>query len=136
MMATAATEFTPLIALALPGIPYSVQMARFYVRATLVYHDLGDFTQDAEAVTSELVTNAIEHAGAPQFGLQVVRLACPDAIAVMVIDPSPHPPVKRDPAGDTEHGRGLYIVEALSDRWGWQPAAPGKAVYAILTREA
>lgn len=134
-MATAATEITPLIALALPGTPYSVQMARFYVRATLTYHDLADFTQDAEAVTSELVTNAIEHAGAPQFGLQVVRLADPEGVAVMVTDPSPLAPVKRDPAGDNEHGRGLYIVEALSDRWGWQPAAPGKAVYAILTRE-
>jgi len=135
-MATAATEITPLIALALPGTPYSVQMARFYVRAALTYHDLGGFTQDAEAVTSELVTNAIEHAGAPQFGLQVVRLAEPEAVAVMVTDPSPYPPVKCDPAGDTEHGRGLHIVEALSDRWGWQPAPPGKAVYAILTREA
>jgi anti-sigma regulatory factor (Ser/Thr protein kinase) len=136
MMATAATELTPLIALALPGTPYSVQMARFCVRSALTYHDLGDFTQDAEAVTSELVTNAIEHAGAPQFGLQVVRLAQPEAVAVIVTDPSPRPPVKRDPAGDTEHGRGLHIVEALSDRWGWQPAPPGKAVYAILTREA
>ena len=135
-MATAATEPTPLIALALSGTPYSAQMARFYVRAALAYHDLGDFTDDAVAVTSELVTNAIEHAGAPQFGLQIVRLADPEAVAVMVTDPSPLPPIKRDPPGDNEHGRGLYIVEALSDRWGWQPAAPGKAVYAILTREA
>jgi serine/threonine-protein kinase RsbW len=140
MMATAATQITPLIALALPGTPYSVQMARFYVRAALAYHDLGDFAQDAEAVTSELVTNAIEHAGAPQFGLQVVRLADPEGVAVMVTDSSPLPPVKRDvkrdPAGQAEHGRGLHIVEALSGRWGWRPAGLGKAVYAILTREA
>jgi anti-sigma regulatory factor (Ser/Thr protein kinase) len=136
MMAIAATQTTPLIALALAGTPYSVQMARFYVRAALFYHDLEDFTDDAVAGTSELVTNAIEHAGAPQFGLQVVRLTGPEAVAVMVTDPSPCPPVKRDPVGDNEHGRGLHIVEALSDRWGWQPAAPGKAVYAILTREA
>ena len=140
MMATAAAEITPLIALALPSTPYSVQMARFYVRATLTYHDLGDYAEDAEAVTSEFVTNAIEHTGAPQFGLQVVRLSGPEAVAVMVMvmvtDTSPCPPVKRAPAGDTEHGRGLHIVEALSDRWGWQPAPPGKAVYAILTREA
>ncbi len=136
MMATTATQTTPLIALALPGTPYSVRMARFYVRATLTYHDLADFAQDAEAVTSELVTNAIEHAGAPQFGLQVVRLADPEAVAVMVTDPSPLPPVKRDPAGEAEHGRGLHIVEALSHRWGWTPHAPGKAVFAIFTREA
>jgi anti-sigma regulatory factor (Ser/Thr protein kinase) len=136
MMATAATQITPLIALALPGTPYSVRMARFYVRAALTYHDLGDYAEDTQAVTSELVTNAIEHAGAPQFGLQVVHLADPEAVAVMVTDPSPWPPVKRDLVADNEHGRGLHVVEALSDRWGWQPAPPGKAVYAILTREA
>ena len=37
---------------------------------------------------------------------------------------------------DAERGRGLHIVEALSARWGWRPQGPGKAVFAILTREA
>jgi hypothetical protein len=57
-------------------------------------------------------------------------------LAIVVTDPSPLPPLKRDPGNDTEHGRGLHIVEALSARWGWQPRDPGKAVYAILTGEA
>lgn len=136
-MALAATEeTTSLIAFTLPSTPYSVQMARFYIRAALTYHDLDDYAEDAEAVTSELVTNAIEHAGATKFGLEVMRLAGPGAVAVIVTDPSPHLPVKRDPAADTEHGRGLAIVEALSASWGWRPEDPGKAVYAILAREA
>jgi hypothetical protein len=49
---------------------------------------------------------------------------------------SPDPPVKRDPGGDTEHGRGLHIVDALSASWGWRTEERGKAVYAILAREA
>jgi anti-sigma regulatory factor (Ser/Thr protein kinase) len=102
----------------------------------LTYHHLGGYSQDAEMVTSELVTNAIKHAGAPQFGLEVMCLAGSGAVAVIVTDPSPSPPVKGDPAGDTEHGRGLNIVDALCARWGWRPEDPGKAVYAILTREA
>ena len=65
-----------------------------------------------------------------------MRLDGPGAVAVVVTDPSPAPPVKRDPAADAEHGRGLHIVEALSARWGWRPQDPGKAVFAILTREA
>jgi anti-sigma regulatory factor (Ser/Thr protein kinase) len=65
-MTATTTETTSLIALTLPGTPYSVRMARFYVRAALSYHDLGHYAQDAEAVASELVTNAIEHAGAPR----------------------------------------------------------------------
>ena len=136
MMAIAAPETTSLIAFTLPSTPYSVQMARFYIRAALAYHELGEYAEHAEAVTSELVTNAIEHAGALKFGLEVMRLAGSGAVAVIVTDPSPDPPVKRDPAVDTEHGRGLHIVEALSMRWGWQPRDPGKAVYAILTGEA
>jgi anti-sigma regulatory factor (Ser/Thr protein kinase) len=136
MMATAATETTSLIAFMLPSTPYSVQMARFYIRAALTYHDLGDYSEGAEAVTSELVTNAIKHAGAPKFGLEVMRLAGSGAVAVIVTDPSPQPPVKRYPAKNTEHGRGLHIVEALSTNWGWRPEDPGKAVYAILAREA
>jgi len=58
------------------------------------------------------------------------------AVAVIVIDPSPCPPVRRDPSEVTEHGRGLNIVEALSASWGWRRQGPGKVVYAILAREA
>ena len=135
-MAVAATETTSLIAFTLPSTPYSVQMARFYIRAALTYHELGDYSEDAEMVTSELVTNAIKHAGALKFGLEVMHMADSGAVAVIVTDPSPHPPVKRDLSEDTEHGRGLNIVEALSASWGWRPQDPGKAVYAILAREA
>jgi anti-sigma regulatory factor (Ser/Thr protein kinase) len=135
-MAASATETASLIAFMLPSTPYSVQMARFYIRAALAYHNLGDFTEDAETVTSELVTNAIKHAGALTFGLEVMRLAGSGAVAVIVSDPSPLPPVRRDPAEDTENGRGLNMVAALSARWGWRQETPGKAVYAILTRKA
>ena len=38
--------------------------------------------------------------------------------------------------GDAVNGRGLHIVEALSVRWGWIPQDPGKAVFAVFTREA
>lgn len=135
MTAIATAGTTSLIAFTLPGTPYSVQMARFYIRAALTYHDLGNYAEDAEMVASELVTNAIKHAAAPTFGLEVMRLAGSRAVVVIVTDPSPQPPVKRDPSEDTEHGRGLNIVDALSASWGWRPTDPGKAVYAILARE-
>lgn len=135
MTAIATAGTTSLIAFTLPGTPCSVRMARFYIRAALTYHDLGGYAEDAEMVASELITNAIEHAGAPKFGLEVMQLAGSAAVAVIVTDPSPQPPVKRDPDEDTEHGRGLNIVDALSASWGWRPEDPGKAVYAILARE-
>ena len=135
-MAITATRTTPLIGFTLPGTPYSVQMARFYIRAALNYHDLGEYTDDATEITSELVTNAITHTGADTIGLALARLHDPPAVAIVVTDTSPEPPAKRQASDTAECGRGLYLVEALSARWGWEPRDAGKAVYAILTREA
>jgi anti-sigma regulatory factor (Ser/Thr protein kinase) len=134
-MANVTTETTSLIAFTLPSTPYSVQMARFYVQAALSYHDLADFAEDAETVTSELVTNAVQHSGARTIGLELTSLEGSRAVVIVITDPSALPPVKRDPTGDTERGRGLRIVDALSARWGWQPRGTGKAVFAILTKE-
>ena len=134
-MAVAAAETTSLVAFTLPGTPYSVQMARFYVRAALGYHDLGHYVADVEMVTSELVSNAIAHASAAAIDLALLRLEECGAVMVIVTDLSPDPPVKRDPAEHAEHGRGLHVVEALSAHWGWTPCEPGKAVYAIFTKE-
>jgi anti-sigma regulatory factor (Ser/Thr protein kinase) len=133
-MALAAEETTSLVAFTLPGTPYSVRMARFYVRAALTYHGLGVYAEDAESVASELVTNAMSHAGAQAINLELMHLADSGAIVVVVTDPSPLPPVKRDPPAGAEHGRGLHVVEALSARWGWTPQPSGKAVFAIFTR--
>jgi anti-sigma regulatory factor (Ser/Thr protein kinase) len=93
--------------------------------------------QPAQTVTSELVSNALMHAGAQSFGLDLLRLADDSgAVAVVVTDPCLLPPVQRAPAADAEHGRGLLVVEALSARWGWSPKDPGKTVFAILAAES
>ena len=53
-MARTATEASSrLIALALPGTPESVPIARRRVRAALGFHGLGEFTEDAEFITSD-----------------------------------------------------------------------------------
>jgi anti-sigma regulatory factor (Ser/Thr protein kinase) len=135
-MAPTATETTSLIAMTLPSTPHSVQMARFYVRAALNYHDLGEYAETAETITSELVTNAILHVGGKAIGLEVMHLGGSGAISVIVADSSRRPPVMRAPDEDFEHWRGLNIVATLSAHWGWTPQGTGKAVYAILAREA
>ncbi len=114
MMAIAAEQSTSLVAFTLPGTPYSVAMARFYVRAALGYYDLSHYAGDIETVTSELVSNAIAHASAAAINLELTRLEDSGAVVVIVTDPCPHPPVKRDPPEDAEHGRGLHVVEVLS----------------------
>ena len=50
-----------------------------------------------------------------------------------VLDPSDKAPVLKAPAAGEEAGRGLQMVDALSDVWGWSPVAGrGKAVWAVL----
>jgi serine/threonine-protein kinase RsbW len=134
-MTTAATESTSLIAFTLPSTPYSVQMARFYVRAALTQHQLSEYAEDGATIASELVTNAIQHSGTQQVGLEVRHHPDSDAVTVIVVDASLSPPVRRDPSEGAEHGHGLNIVDALAASWGWQLEDHGKAVFAILSRE-
>jgi hypothetical protein len=42
----------------------------------------------------------------------------------------------RDTLPGSEQGRGLQIVQALSARLGWRQEDSGKAVFAVLAREA
>ncbi|MGD0246940.1 MAG: ATP-binding protein [Streptosporangiaceae bacterium] len=128
-----------LITFMLPGIPESVQIARFHVRAALAYCDLGQFADDVAVITSELVTNAVQHACrdvTAAIGVTVARAEEPDAVIIAVSDPSPHAPVMQLAPPGSERGRGLQIVESLSAHWGWRAEPHGKAVFAILAGKA
>jgi anti-sigma regulatory factor (Ser/Thr protein kinase) len=136
-MTHTAAETDFLNTFAVPSTPESVRIARSRVRTTLSDHGLDDCADDICAITSELVTNAAQHAGGgPDMTIEVrlLRIYYPAAISVIVKDSSPEPPVKHDTAPDNERGRGLRIVEALSDYWGWHPENHGKAVFAIVAR--
>ena len=139
-MASTAVETDPrLIAFMLPSIPESVRMARFHVRAALSFHGLDEYADDAEIITSELVTNAIRHVcsdGTETVGVILARTRNPEAVTVVVTDSSPEGPVMREAPTDCERGRGLQIVEALSAHWGWHPQDGGKEIFAVLAKEA
>jgi anti-sigma regulatory factor (Ser/Thr protein kinase) len=114
-------------------------MARFYVRAALGFHGLGDYAEDAETITSELVTNAVRHVpgdGTETIGVTIAHAWNPPSVTVAVSDSSPDGPRRCDPSADGEQGRGLQIVEALSAHWGWHPQDGGKAIFAVLALEA
>ena len=64
-----------LIAFVLPSMPESVRTARFCVRAVLGFHRLGEYADDAAAITSELVTNAVQHVCGDGTGTIEVILA-------------------------------------------------------------
>ena len=139
-MASAATQANPrLITLTVPSIPGSVPVARLQVRAALGSRGLGEYADDAEIITSELVTNAVQHLcdnGTTTIKVTITYAESPAAVTIAVSDFSPHGPIRRDTTAGSEQGRGLQIIEALSAHWGWRQEDGGKAVFAVLAREA
>jgi PAS domain S-box-containing protein len=86
----------------------------------------GDWVDDALVAISEIVTNALVHAGTP-IGL-MVRVDA-SGVRVEVADGSPHLPQPRGYAVTAGTGRGLSLVEELVHTWGTDPADPGKVVW-------
>lgn len=92
---------------------------------------LEDVTHDLLLVVSELVTNAVRH-GAPPVRLEV--LADEDVVRIAVVDGEPGLPAPRDADRDAESGRGMALVDLLSDEHGVREQPPGKTVWASVTR--
>ena len=138
MARTAAQAGPRLIAFILPGIPASVPVARSRVRAALGFHGLGQYADDAAIITSELVTNAVQHAAGNDTETIEVTLARrdPSSGGRRRVGPLTRGPIKRDTPPGGEQGRGLQIVEALSAHWGWHQQDGGKTIFAVLAREA
>ncbi|MFI1868805.1 ATP-binding protein [Streptomyces jumonjinensis] len=89
--------------------------------------------QDAlTVIASELVTNAVIHTGTRRISVSLRRTA-QRTVRLTVTDSSPRVPATPDAAPeDDEHGRGLLLVDALASRWGSQPTATGKRMWAEL----
>jgi anti-sigma regulatory factor (Ser/Thr protein kinase) len=120
--------------------------ARATLRLALKVWGLAHLTDDAEAICSELVTNAIAISrdkappGTEPRHITVRLTVQPDdgELCVRVWDPDPTPPPRGQPlpGDEAENGRGLFIVDALSRRWGWYPGpSGGKVVWSALRLE-
>ncbi|HET6771630.1 MAG TPA: ATP-binding protein [Actinomycetota bacterium] len=75
---------------------------------------------DVKLLVSELVTNSVQHAGPDSDSWVGVRLyLLPKTVRVEVTDSGPgFRPRTRTVPRDRDSGRGLYLVGAISDRWG------------------
>ncbi|HLN76221.1 MAG TPA: SpoIIE family protein phosphatase [Nocardioidaceae bacterium] len=112
----------------------SVPQARRFVRKTLEEWDAEDLTDEAVLATSELVTNAVIHAGTPvrvalEVDAQGLRLEVED------MHPSRSLPLGVErPSDDAESGRGLLIASAMAGAWGVDYSAGAKRVWLRLER--
>ena len=84
-------------------------------------------TEDAVLLVSELVGNAVRHTGARVFGLRMRRRR--GWIRVEVRDPSRGLPCLMPVQEMDISGRGLFLVDKLSDRWGVDLLPRGKTTW-------
>ncbi|SCE24985.1 Histidine kinase-like ATPase domain-containing protein [Streptomyces sp. OspMP-M43] len=88
-----------------------------------------DVVDSVLLAVTELITNAHKHARSDAQLVLTWDSAC---LHVSVHDSSPEPPVPSDRGLDATGGRGLAIVQALSDGWEHHPQRDGKTVTACF----
>lgn len=131
----------PQTATRLPGADgESVRVARDFTIATLHRWGVADRCQDIAIVVSELLTNALRHAlpaptdTRPRWPIRLGLVQPGPWVLCAVADPSEAVPVPQTPGSLAETGRGLHIIRALSDNWGYTtPDHTGKVVWATFT---
>ncbi|MFC8125283.1 SpoIIE family protein phosphatase [Streptomyces sp. NPDC057302] len=139
-----------VVCTSLPGNPMAPAAARRFVRAALA-----DWTElevpaaagitdrladDAVLLVSELVTNAVVHAGTTvELVCRLDEAGLGESCDTLVIEVSDHHPARAvrseptpQPPGTPEYGRGLQLVATLSDSWGITYRTGTKAVWARL----
>ncbi|SEM44766.1 SpoIIE family protein phosphatase [Streptacidiphilus jiangxiensis] len=108
--------------------PEVVGEARRFVRATLAAWQLTGLTDVAQLLVSELVSNALLHAGHPTQ----LRLIRDRVLSIAVADTDARVPRVRHADADDEGGRGMLLINELAYRWGSRATAGGKLVWLEL----
>jgi anti-sigma regulatory factor (Ser/Thr protein kinase) len=126
--------------LSIPGQPEHAAAARAFVARTL-----GDdyaCTDTAVLLTSELVTNSLQHSHSRDGGtITVTLITIPGGIRTEVIDeggagvPALRPGLGKPPEL-AEGGRGLQLVDMLADRWSYWCDAARTVTWFELTETA
>jgi PAS domain S-box-containing protein len=108
----------------------SAAEARRLVREAVTSVDRDDLVEVGELLISEVVTNAVVHAGTP---VEIEVTVGPDGLRAEVSDGSRHLPAVRTQATLAGTGRGLHMLEQLVDSWGVQVRGAGKTVWFVVS---
>jgi Histidine kinase-like ATPase domain len=117
----------------------SVHAARDFTLATLQRWEAAERGEDIAIVVTELLTNALRHAlpwlgdPPPRWPIRLGLLQPGSCVLCAVTDPSRAIPVPQGRGSLAESGRGLQIIRALSDMWGYTVLSDvGKVVWAAF----
>ena len=90
-----------------------------------------DVAKDVVLVVSELVTNAVVHVGGTtSFELEITY--SDGCLRIALADGSALRPLTHQLKDTDEHGRGVELIEILSDRGGTDDDPPGKRIWLEL----
>lgn len=123
--------------------PASVCTARRHALAMLNEWSLAALSDTVELLVSEIATNAVRASarvarqrGAGQLPMRLWLTSDRRSVLIQVWDADRHQPIPQDLGPDAECGRGLLLVQTLSEQWGYYapdgPGTPGgKIVWAL-----
>jgi anti-sigma regulatory factor (Ser/Thr protein kinase) len=110
-----------------PGDPEAPALARHLIRAAVAAWGAGEQADEIELAADELMTNALVHTDGD--GVVSLRLTAEGRIRIEMEDSSSALPRRREAGDWAVSGRGLMLVERLSDAWGVEPRGGGKSVW-------
>lgn len=109
----------------------SAGRARKFVDETLRRWDCGEQLDVVTLLVSEVVTNAIVHAGTE---VEVSVELKEESVRIEVTDKEAGLPKPRDAAEEDTSGRGLALVDAMASAWGVESRPGGKVVWFEVPR--
>ena len=122
------------LALTLAGVPAAAHEARVLLRSWMAARACADDAiETAELLLTEVVANAVRHTDSER--LQLTAAFNGRLVRVGVEDCSPDPPRPPPDVVDPERpgGRGVWLVQRLSQAWGWSAVPGGKQVWFELS---
>ena len=118
------------LAVTLAGVPAAAHEARVLLRSWMTARACtGDAIETVELLLTEIIANAVRHTDSEK--LQMTAAFDGRSVRVEVEDCSPEPPRPPPDVVDPERpgGRGVWLVERLSEAWGWNLVTGGKRVW-------
>jgi hypothetical protein len=112
----------------LTAAPHAPRTARHLVDEACQIWGMSHLHFSARLIVSELVTNAVRHAGT-DIGVTVTRRA--ERLHLIVSDHDHRVPDVPAPRNGTAAISGLHLVQAVAARWGTIPTSDGKMMWAM-----
>ncbi|MEV7965595.1 ATP-binding protein [Sphaerisporangium sp. NPDC088356] len=122
---------TPLVTASFPGTHDQASHARALVRDALHEARYDGITRDAELLTSELFTNAVQHSRSGHLGTVTVMIQAGDVVRIEVVDDGSAISCPRVMTQDAVSlgGRGLFLVQSISSRFGMRSDHAATAIW-------